>query len=78
MKENLDGKTWNQSIVNKFSFTLGQQGTLHYVVCTYNCVWLSLDKAWLDHQLAIMFGAFETNWWQPVSTSMIMEQQQVT
>ena len=34
MKEYLAGKTWNQLIVNKFSFTLGQQGTLHYVVCT--------------------------------------------
>ena len=34
MKGNLAGKTWNQLIVNIFSFTLGQQGTLHCVVCT--------------------------------------------
>ena len=34
MKGNLAGKTWNQPIVSKFSFTLGQQGTLLCVVCT--------------------------------------------
>ena len=35
---------------------------------------------WSVHQsqLTIIFGAFGTNWWQPVSISMIMEQQQVT
>ena len=34
MKGNLAGTTWNQLIVNKFSFTLRQQDSLHYVVCT--------------------------------------------
>ena len=32
MKEKVAGKTQNKHIVTKFSFTLGQQGTLHYVV----------------------------------------------
>ena len=34
MRENLSGKTCNQLIVNNFSLTLEQQGTLYYMVCT--------------------------------------------
>ena len=34
MRENLSGKTWNQLIVNNFSLTFEQQGTLYYMVCT--------------------------------------------
>ena len=34
MTENLAGKIWNHLIVNKLSFTLRQQGTLHHLVGT--------------------------------------------
>ena len=36
MKGNLAGKTWNQPIVNKFSFTLGQQSTLLLIYIILN------------------------------------------